>query len=396
MRCLVVGQAKSGTTALFSSISQAMDNPTLYFEAPASTIGEPAANAVAKIIIEHELPETILRLAARFDHRILLVRDPRDNLISRLMYTLAGTPKALGDDLFLLEFLALLRQKQSAPASVDTMRLLAMLSGVPEGFLNIILSHIRRFTDFTECIDKSWLVVRYERMIAGDLGDLSAALGVTVSGQVEVDPHYARVARTRGAGDWRHWFTARDIVRLRPVFTPLLGRLGYDDDWELSPEPQIMPEHSWGFLLRLIDERRGHYGMHPFRISTKMPAGPAPEECDICGGTTFGPGPGGRMSDNGQMPACSGAVLWSGSASSGRSCGRCLWAICQRAAHSHSARCPICNPPGSAPGQKMPTLRDLSKAALTSSCSITSWNISKTTAPPSILLFARCRHRGSC
>ena len=56
MRCLVVGPAKSGTTALLTLIGQAMDAPSLFFEEPLAKV-VPAmlahtGDSVAKVIFD--------------------------------------------------------------------------------------------------------------------------------------------------------------------------------------------------------------------------------------------------------------------------------------------------------------------------------------------------------
>jgi hypothetical protein len=66
----------------------------------------------------------------------------------------------------------------------------------------------------------------------------------------------ARVTRTKSCGDWRNWMTPSDVEFFRPHFAAFLAHNDYVDDWTLSQEPRIPPEHGSDYVLRLVDERR--------------------------------------------------------------------------------------------------------------------------------------------
>lgn len=305
MRCLVVGPAKSGTTALLTLIARALDAPSLFVEEPLETV-LPAMrshpnDSVAKVIFTHEREAAIVQSAEAFDRRVLLWRDPRDVLVSSALYSLANQTSKLRDDAFLHRFLALVRAKQADPTSVHFCDIARLLDNGEEAFIDHVLRQQAEFTRFRDHAGTNWHLLRYEDFVAGKLAALSDYLGLSLNPAVKVAPEYARVERTRSAGDWRHWFTPRDVATLQPICDPLLECLGYPISWPLAPSPRIAPEHSWRYLERLIDERRRHHE-HPPRTVASTDT----RTCNLCGGTAFGPGPADRMATNGSPPRCLG------------------------------------------------------------------------------------------
>lgn len=261
MRCLIVGQAKSGTTALYFLIARAIGVPTGYFEDRIETIPPLPSDAVAKVILEHETGEAVRSLADRFDRRIALVRDPRDVLISSLLYFYCTNQKLLGDDQFISGFVNKVLEKQKSPNSLSLKEIISFVQVSDPTFFDRYFDHLSKYADFLENIDNKWFVFRYEDFVAGRLNELSQHMGLPLDGKIEIAPEYAGVARTRAAGDWRNWLSQTDIEWLKPRLDPLLVRLGYVSDWDLPAEPVIAPEHSWSYLVRAIQRRRAFYDM---------------------------------------------------------------------------------------------------------------------------------------
>ena len=86
MRVLILGEGKSGTTALLRSVATAIGNPSELFELellkPADLGPDPLV--VKKLLLSWRNKEA--QLAERFDKRLFISRDPRDRLISHLLY----------------------------------------------------------------------------------------------------------------------------------------------------------------------------------------------------------------------------------------------------------------------------------------------------------------------
>ncbi|HSW07426.1 methyltransferase domain-containing protein [Aquabacterium sp.] len=298
MRWLIVGTARSGSTALFSALADALDRPRLFFEEPAAQLSaalrrDPAGPVVAKVIFDNESAADILSAALGVDHKIVLLRDPRDSLVSSLLYAIASLPPQLADPAFCAQLIDLLQRKQQAPAALPLIEIARLFDDTRIGpFVADSLRKLEDFAHFEADLGEHWLRLRYEDIVAGRLPAWGRPFGLALPAEVDVPAEHARVARHRAAGDWRHWFTAADVEALRPGIDPLLRRLGYAADWTLAAPAHIGEAHSWRYVQRLIEERRRHY---------QLPAHPS---CTVCGGSDFGPGPLGRMATSGAPPHC--------------------------------------------------------------------------------------------
>src|SRR5690606_15023024 len=85
-KIVIAGQGKSGTAALFHKIRAAVpDSTRLLFEPRAYEPEPDDGHVLAKVLID---PPGYVDFSTfePFDKKILIVRDPRDNLISRLLY----------------------------------------------------------------------------------------------------------------------------------------------------------------------------------------------------------------------------------------------------------------------------------------------------------------------
>ncbi|HEX8609671.1 MAG TPA: hypothetical protein VF800_00075 [Telluria sp.] len=274
MRCLIVGAAKTGTTALLYAVAQAMGGePEILFEERIATLPPLAPHTAAKLLFEQERPDDIAAFGARFDRRILLVRDPRDNLISRLLYMVASFRVQMDDEAWLRTIAALLQRKQQDPASVALQAFPQLRP--PSVLLEHTCTTNQALAAFAAAHAGDWFILRYEDLVAGRLDALSAYLGLPVQADPKVDPTYQRVTRTKGTGDWRHWFTRDDVAHYRPLFDPLMRELGYADDWTLADPQLITPEHSWIYFERLVRERRQFFGLPPLTLPTPAQHGPA-------------------------------------------------------------------------------------------------------------------------
>ena len=272
MRCLIVGAGKTGTTAMLYAVAKAMGGePAIHFEDRIAGLPALPPHTAAKVLFEDERADDIAAFGAQFDKRILLVRDPRDNLISQLLYAVATHKVQMDDPGWLRTIALLLQRKQKNPASV-TLQDFPQLKP-PSALLELVRATNDSLAAFARAHAGDWFILRYEDMVAGKFDALSAYLGLAVQPDPEIDPTYQRVARTKGAGDWRHWFTREDVAHYRPLFDPLMAGLGYAADWTLADPARITPEHSWVYFERLVRERRQFFGLAPLAL-------PAPGEHD--------------------------------------------------------------------------------------------------------------------
>ncbi|RTL30734.1 MAG: hypothetical protein EKK49_12955 [Rhodocyclaceae bacterium] len=303
-RFLTVGPAKSGTTALTYAVAAAIQATTVMFEEPPEMLVRLPAGGVAKVLYDHFDEQRLLRGAAFVSHRMLLVRDPRDLFISRLLYVVSSRREWLGDEALMHRLLRMLWDKQQSPEDVNLLDVGALLFGDRQEAVCRLMGPIERYAGFLSAQHQNWCVVRYEDFVAGELASLESYLDRPVGHRPTIDPQYRRVARSCSSGNWRHWLSSDDLCHLRQDFAPLVEVFGYGDDWESASAPQILPAHSWGYMTSLIEERRCFFGLPSLTLPEWLLAARGQRPCSICGALCFDAGPRGRRALNGSLPHC--------------------------------------------------------------------------------------------
>ena len=279
MRVAIYGLSKTGTTALYSKLKAAMSpEPASYFEpAPHHLARLRRQQWLARIGIGRSHPllvkflpfqpgaEAMLNRFGSFDRSILLTRDPRDRLVSDILYRAYDSPIAR-DDAQILRYLELLAAKQRDPRAVSLLELRASVHG--PGFseqdwrADYAARSIARPLAFADAHPELFQF-RYEDLVAQEFDALSAYLGIALAGQAIVAVDLSRVARTCGAGDWRNWFTAADVAALRPLLEPYLDRYYPDADWTIAADPRIDARYGSDYVRRIVAERRAMLHLPP-------------------------------------------------------------------------------------------------------------------------------------
>lgn len=261
MQILVAGLAKTGTTGLLYLVKNSLaSNPKVLFE-PKSCDAQVFAEhpeLLVKVIVDAQLDAESLK---PFGHKITIVRDPRDRLVSALLY---GQFHAsyLADDAKVSQIRDMLERKERSPASVSIASILETLAHVGGKPVRAAV-HAERIDRVLHIFDRycqatpDALLYKYEDFVDGNYAPLEGHLGLQIAGEAVVPDALRRVERTKGHGDWRHWFTTEDVELFRPVIGPWLARHGYDaDDWRLEDPQVIDPKHCSLYFMRLVDEWR--------------------------------------------------------------------------------------------------------------------------------------------
>ena len=219
-------------------------------------------------------PEEVA-LFPEFHHRILMVRDPRDAIVSRLLY-MTWDRRFIDDDNKLDRFIEALVQKETDPGSISVVELFALVGSLDRSsIIDDVVGLNGRTVDFWRQHRSDFLLVRYEDFVDGNLTNLSNYLGFAIDHQVEVDNDLRRVVRTKSHGDFKRWFTEQDHVYFADRFGPMLDTFGYDREDDLEPQPVIEPRYSSEYVLGLVAEKRSRLGIAPFVPgTTSVPAAP--------------------------------------------------------------------------------------------------------------------------
>ncbi len=254
-RILIVGQSKSGTTALTDALSLRGEIEVVFepWDLCKVRLGN-RPDLVVKKLLDGLRPREF-QTFSDYERTILIVRDPRDRLLSWMLYDIYGRADSADYSRISNQWVELIRAKESDPASMSMCGLLHKyweLTGVNLA-TGAHTSNVR-LSKFVEHDDTAGFeLIRYEDMIAGDLDSLAGYVGADIEiGSVQ--ERWKRVMRSARSDEWRHWFHPCDIDVFRPMFGANLERFGYGDDWCLAAEPRIDPAHASGYVDRIIQE----------------------------------------------------------------------------------------------------------------------------------------------
>lgn len=255
MRVLIVGEGKSGTTALLRSISTTLDDPVELFEPLEMTEDDlvPESLVIKKLLLSWKPSErTVLD---RFDKRVLIVRDPRDRLISQLLYDAYNKADRLNADQR-EKWLEVLRRKTENPKGVSFIHLINAWWRFSR--TDLISHHVRatdRSGSFQRRFGSQFFTLKYEDYVDGSFEAIDEYLGVTLA-PGEVQGSETRVARSGTHGEWRDWLTPIDVKMLRPMTHDWLKDTGYDfRDWELNEPDGLDPATTVDYVQSLFDRR---------------------------------------------------------------------------------------------------------------------------------------------
>jgi hypothetical protein len=261
---LILGSAKSGTTALFYAIRAAMNRATgsdikglfeprdmdayrRYFQSS----GDPVFLCKALL---GPVMRGMQRALDRFDRRIVLSRDPRDNIVSRLLFMpprlLFETDPSKCDD-----YLDLIRRKQADPGSLSVLAILRALEGLSKR--DNLVKNFRDNAVLPAKImqtygDRFWMF-GYDDLVEGRFGRLSEFLGIEVTTDFKVDGQHGYVSRSKGSGEWRSWFLPEDIDYFAREVAEDYALMGFDPAETADPAPQITPETASGYVQKQVD-----------------------------------------------------------------------------------------------------------------------------------------------
>lgn len=266
MNVLACGLGKTGTTVIAKTIQHSLPGAGFLMEPKSEEeiTRRQERPLVVKILWgqwQQNLPalEKILRRqsGARFDRIVTILRDPRDQAISSLLYNfynLAGKGRASPEQL--RELIDLVRAKEQKPSAISFTRLCEEVNRVMRwrGYSGAkLLEASETYWQFLCSLGEiSGFRLRYEDFMQGELGPLESYLGVPLTSRREVD-EFQRTRRSAAAGNWREFFTPEDVAVLQPLTGESLAEIGYCD-WELRPVEALNPAHLSEYLLRLQQE----------------------------------------------------------------------------------------------------------------------------------------------
>ena len=270
-KVIILGLAKSGTTGLWSVLVKSYPRrylqffegqylPSRYNKYFGQTNSEQnPRDVVSKQIIGPDFNFTDL---ASFDKIIWMVRDPRDRLISYLLYR--HYDYRYDSDEFVREQLDLLRLKERDPDALAMIDLEARLLLPRPTLESAFFWNDHQKSNFLSTLIEEGraFIFKYEDFINQEYSGLENFLGIKMSRNAKVPKQFQRVIRSKTHSFWNHWFTQKDVDNYMELFQPFLEQYGYKDEWALAEEKKIDPEHCSRYVRTIINEHRQLDGLH--------------------------------------------------------------------------------------------------------------------------------------
>lgn len=203
MKTVIAGLGKTGTTALFFKIKQALPADTWCLFEPRTFEASPGhtGHVLAKVLIGFNRTTDISSFRA-FDKKLFLIRDARDTLVSRVMYDIYNEPTMCSDDARVDAFVSLLRRKEANSSSTSLGDIIDLFDRMSHRPLlpratedpGMALGFQRHEPDF--------IPYRYEDLVRTDFAAVESYLGFAVGpGAASVAAEYGRVVRAKSCGD---------------------------------------------------------------------------------------------------------------------------------------------------------------------------------------------------
>lgn len=264
-KIVIFGQYKSGTTGLLFKIRNSLPENTRMLVEPKVYIPKHnddkrfvLAKVIAGIVDDKETAD--YESFMHFDKKIYIVRDPRDWIVSGILFMLQQKPVIYKNDDNIYKIIEILKNKEKDPKSVSIVKLIEHITSFVPGQSIEVQRHkmIRQYNwlfEFERRLD-NYCTIKYEDFVDNKLNNIEQYLGMELTGAAQVYDQYKHVVRTRSYGDWRNWYTEEDIEFFKPIFRDYMDKFGYENEWELNEEQVIKSEFCSEYVKKTVQIRK--------------------------------------------------------------------------------------------------------------------------------------------
>jgi hypothetical protein len=257
---LILGAAKSGTTALFYAIRKALSATYglpvdgLFEPRHVEEVSEYLSSTSDRVHLVKGLLGPLLRhdgrslkiLESKFDKKILIYRDPRDNIVSRICFMLKN--RVGGDQKKIGRVLEMFREKEASPGSISIVGLVRRMSEIIESPEADLLASVRDNAllpaKMKRELGDAYFFMPYDELVSEQFDGLSNYLGLTVTADFEVDRQHSFVVRSKSSGAWKDWFLDEDVQFFVREHADEFRLLGFDPEESANVERRIDPKTS--------------------------------------------------------------------------------------------------------------------------------------------------------
>lgn len=172
-KILLTGYAKTGTTVLYYKIKNALPGDAQCFFEPENRSMEVPVDSQKDILVKSFVHHARQNLNYdRFKHKVVIVRDPRDQLISSLLYS--SYDRVINESNWqglIDKLVRMLEEKERNPGAVSVQQIMALYDmRVSSQSGQLLMEYRKKHPEaFT---------VKYEDVVDGRLSGLEAFLGV--------------------------------------------------------------------------------------------------------------------------------------------------------------------------------------------------------------------------
>ena len=270
MSILISGRGKSGTTGMYNTVKASLPpsepdwvcvfEPSVPEPMQALRRLAPDAPVLTKVIFNRESQAGID--LADFDQRVMMVRDPRDVVISTLLFRplVVRSMRRVSDENN-EKYISAIEEKEADPESwsVQDLHKLGDELGLAGGKWSA--SQVEMIELAQRIRESNYFPMAYEDFVDKKFDSLSEYLGFTV-GTVDEDDRstnsewLSHISRSKDFGAWKHWFLPSDVEFFGNLYREFSSQHGYDDDWELAESPSIDPATSSQHIRTRLAGRR--------------------------------------------------------------------------------------------------------------------------------------------
>lgn len=261
-KVIILALPKSGTTILYQTLLDSMPPATVGLFEPDNCRPKKQRqlqdkNVLAKVLLhqvrglDHYNP----RACSFFDKKILIIRDPRDVLVSLFLYLFFHST-ILTDFHKLTQMMSAVKAKEENPRAASFLDLIRLRDRLENNRFPLpilfTLGEMGFMMRVSQAHGRNIFHLKYEDVVDRDLNPLENHLGFSLVHTSEVDEKYERVRRTKSYGDWRNWFLPEDVDFFRPRLRDFFKRFSIPDDWDLSDDPVISSANGTEYIEGLV------------------------------------------------------------------------------------------------------------------------------------------------
>ena len=264
MSVLIITQRKAGSSALTHTVKEVAtkSRPSKITYEP-SKLQPQNSNAVTIKYVVEKLDrnrDSFDRNILTYDHRIMLVRDPRDTLISLLLYYMYEDRGICGDWHRAKHVVQALRDKRCNPTEVSFAYVMGVFKEYSKHrFTDLVRKGCRTMLELHRQYGDKCFLYRFEDMAQGNTEELSKYLGRDVTVPSFLPDKTERVVRSKASGNWRNWFHEHDNWRYCRTFDKYMKRFNYERG-KVSDTPFIHMDHAEGYVVNLINRKNKKTG----------------------------------------------------------------------------------------------------------------------------------------